>query len=111
VTASLLLSAQSRILFPYEQQQLTREYDASLPDEYAQLFAFGDQFIETEAVNTTDKRCRYDPTDKKGPSEKAWNKLRNKLSSPCTLISTVSQATVCYEAARNDAQCQQLTQN
>jgi hypothetical protein len=110
-TASLLLSAQSRILFPCEQQQLAREYIASLPDEDAQLFVFGDQIIETETVNTTDKRCRYDPTDKKWPSEKAWNKLRNKLSSPSTLISTIPQATVCYGAAKNDAQCQQLTRN
>lgn len=112
VTASTLLTTvvQSRVLFPFEKQQLTEEFVASLPEEDAQLFAFGDQ-VEIEAVNITDKRCRYSPKDNKWPSEKAWNKLRAKLSSPTALISTVPQAATCYGSSKNDASCQELSRN
>lgn len=113
VTALLLAPTQSSTLFPFEQQQLTRDYVASLPEEDARLIAFEGQFEsdqnEIEAVNTTDKRCRYDPNDKKWPSEKAWNKLKKQLSSPEALIPTVPQAAACYGTTKNDARCQQLT--
>ncbi|KAH9881798.1 hypothetical protein J1614_000969 [Plenodomus biglobosus] len=109
-TVALLDAVQCRTLFQYERQQLTREFVASLPADEAQLFAFGDRF-EAEAVNTTEKQCRYGPTDKKWPSDKGWAKLRNKLSSPDALIATTPQASVCYGTAKNDAKCQQLTRN
>jgi hypothetical protein len=110
-TALLLTTAQSRTLFPFEEQQLTRDYVASLPDEDQLLFAFEGQLDEIEAVNNTDKRCRYDPSDKKWVSARALTKLRKQLSSDGALIATVPQASVCYGAAKNDAQCQQLTSN
>ncbi|KAF2845498.1 FAD-binding domain-containing protein [Plenodomus tracheiphilus IPT5] len=107
---ALLDTAQCRILFQYERQQLTREFVASLPADEARLFAFGDQF-EAKAINTTEKQCRHGPTDKKWPSEKGWGKLRNKLSSANALIASSPQASVCYGTSRNDASCQQLTRN
>jgi hypothetical protein len=110
-TALLLGATQSRTLFPFEEQQLTREYVASLPEEDALLFAFGDQLDEVDAVNNTDKRCRYDPADKKWPSTKALNKLRKQLSSESALIATVPQASACYGTAKNDAQCQVMASN
>ncbi|KAF1841239.1 FAD-binding domain-containing protein [Cucurbitaria berberidis CBS 394.84] len=109
-TTILLVSVQSRTLFPYEEHQLTREHVASLPEEDAALLAFEGQF-EIQAVNTTDKRCRYDPSDKKWPSEKAWNKLRRQLSAPEILITTTPQASLCYGNTKNDAGCQQLARN
>lgn len=108
--ALLLRSSHSRTLFPYEQQQLTREYVASLPEEDALLFAFEDQIVEAEAVNNTDKRCRYDPLDKKWPSTKALNKLKKQLSSEGALIVPEPQASACYGTSKNDAQCQAMTQ-
>jgi hypothetical protein len=110
-SALLLRLSHSRTLFPFEQQQLTREYVASLPAEEAQLFAFEDQVIHTEAVNNTDKRCRYDPSDKKWPSAKALNKLKKQLSSESALIAATPQASVCYGATKNDAQCQAMASN
>ncbi|CAO2654584.1 Nn.00g113170.m01.CDS01 [Neocucurbitaria sp. VM-36] len=111
VAAVLLLNhVHSRTLFQYERQQLTREHVASLPEEDALLIAFEGQF-ETEAVNTTDKKCRRDPTDKKWPSAKAWTKLIKQLSSPDVLIPTTPHASVCYGTAKNDAECQQLAKN
>lgn len=110
MTALLLAPVQSRTLFQFEQQQLTREYVASLPEEDAQLIAFEGQF-ETAAVNDTDKRCRYDPSHGRWPSEKAWKKLRKQLSSPDILITTIPQASVCYGPAKDDVKCEQLAKN
>jgi hypothetical protein len=110
-TSLIIGPSQSRTLFPFEQQQLTREFVASLPEEDALLFAFEGQFDEIEATNNTDKRCRYDANDPKWPSEKAWNKLRNRLSSLDALIASIPQASVCYSGTKNDASCQTLTQN
>lgn len=110
-TTLLLGTSQSRTLFPFEQQQLTREYVASLPEEDALLFAFDGQFDEISAINNTDKRCRYAPGDKKWPSAKALTKLRRQLSSEDALIATVPQASVCYGTAKNDAQCQEMARN
>lgn len=101
----------SRTLFPFEQQQLTREHVASLPEEDALLFAFEGQFEEISAVNNTDKRCKYDPTHRKWPSTKALTKLRRQLSSDEALVATVPQASVCYGTTRNDAQCDALAGN
>ncbi|KAF2268709.1 FAD-binding domain-containing protein [Lojkania enalia] len=113
--SSLLLTAWflstpslSRTLFKYERTQLTREYVESLPKEDSKLFAFQDQVI---APNTTDKRCRYGPSDGKWPSEKAWQKLVKQLSSDDALIQTVPQASVCYGDAKNDVKCQNLTKD
>jgi hypothetical protein len=110
-TTLLLGITHSRTLFPFEEKQLTREYVASLPEEDQLLFAFGDQLDEVGEVNNTDKRCRYDPTDKKWPSTKALNKLRKQLSSESALIATVPQASACYGTAKNDAQCQSMASN
>jgi hypothetical protein len=110
-TTLLLSTSQSRTLFPFEQKQLTREYVASLPEEDALLFAFGDQIVGTDTVNNTDKRCRYDPSHNKWPSTKALAKLRKQLSSESALIATVPQASVCYGTTRNDAQCQAIASN
>ncbi|KAH3995058.1 hypothetical protein HBI56_237430 [Parastagonospora nodorum] len=111
-TAALLLRlSHSRTLFPFEQEQLTREYVASLPAEDALLFAFEDQIVEVEAVNNIDKRCRYDPLDQKWPSTKALNKLKKQLSSQGALIVPVPQASACYGTTKNDAQCQAITSN
>ncbi|KAF2829523.1 hypothetical protein CC86DRAFT_190920 [Ophiobolus disseminans] len=110
-TAVLFPPSQSRTLFPFEQQQLTREHVASLPEEDALLFAFDGQFDEISEVNNTDKRCRYAPGDKKWPSTKALTKLRKQLSSADALIATVPLASVCYGTTKNDAQCQQLASN
>jgi hypothetical protein len=111
----LSTTSHSRILFPYEQRQLTKEYVASLPEEDRQLFAFDDQFdtgtINAEAVNETDKRCRYGPGDGRWPAERAWTKLSKQLSTDNTLIQTTPQASPCYGAARNDAKCQNLAKN
>ncbi|KAL5115093.1 hypothetical protein ACEQ8H_007008 [Pleosporales sp. CAS-2024a] len=107
----LCQSAHSRTLFPFEQQQLTREYVASLPAEEASLFAFEDQIVASEAVNDTDKRCRYDPLHPKWPSTKALTKLKKQLSSPDALIQAVPQASPCYGASKNDGQCQAMTSN
>jgi hypothetical protein len=112
--ATTLVLATSQNLFPFEQQQLTREYVASLPEEDALLFAFGDEINEidgSDIVNNTEKRCRYDPTHKKWPSEKALNKLRKQLSSQSALIATVPQASVCYGATKSDTQCQAMASN
>ncbi|KAH8728568.1 hypothetical protein GQ44DRAFT_674864 [Phaeosphaeriaceae sp. PMI808] len=111
ITTLLSVPIKSRHLFPFEEKQLTREYVASLPEEDAKLFAFGDQILEVSAVNDTDKQCRYDPAHKKWPSEKALTKLRKQLSSASALITTVPKASVCYGADKNDGQCQQLTSN
>lgn len=100
--------AHGRTLFQYEQQQLTREHVASLPEEDAILIAFEDQFSQAE-VNTTDKRCRYDPSHPKWPSAKAWKKLRTQLSSQEALLTPLPQASVCYGDTKNDALCTQLT--
>jgi hypothetical protein len=110
-SALLLGSSQARTLFAFEQKQLTREYVASLPAEEAQLFAFEDQIVDINAVNNTDKRCRYDPLDNRWPSTKALNKLKKQLSSASALIATVPQASPCYGTAKNDAQCQAMTSN
>jgi hypothetical protein len=110
-TTLLLRTSHSRILFPFEEKQLTREYVASLPEEDVLLFAFEGQLDEVEAVNDTDKRCRYDPSHKKWPSEKALAKLRKQLSSESALIAAVPQASVCYGTAKNDAQCRQMANN
>lgn len=82
---------------------------ASFPAEEARMFAFGDQ-MEARAVNTT-KQCKYGPTDERWPSDRAWDKLRRKLSPASALIATIPQASVCYGATTNDANCQQLTRN
>jgi FAD/FMN-containing dehydrogenase len=108
-TTLLLGVTQSQTLFPFEQQQLTRDYVASLPEEDARMFAFEDQIASIDAVNNTDKRCRYDPTHPKWPSERALTKLRKQLSSPNALIATISQASVCYGLSKNDAQCSSMT--
>jgi hypothetical protein len=111
---TLLLATSHQSLFPFEQQQLTREYVASLPEEDALLFAFGDELNEIEGsdtVNDTDKRCRYDPTHNKWPSAKALTKLRKQLSSESALIATVPQASVCYGTSKSDAQCQAMASN
>jgi hypothetical protein len=110
-TALLLGTSQSRTLFPFEEQQLTREYVASLPEEDVLLFAFEGQLDEVEAVNNTDKRCRYDPSDKKWPSARALTKLRKQLSSESALIATVPQASACYGTSKNDAQCTAMSSN
>jgi hypothetical protein len=111
LAASLLvIPSQSRTLFPFEQRQLTREYVASLSEEDQQLFAFEDQLSFAKA-NTTDKRCRYGPSDEKWPSEKAWTKLSKQLSSASALIKAVPQASPCYGTAKDDAVCQDLTTN
>lgn len=110
LAVALLTPVQASTLFPYEQKQLTREYVDSLPADEAALFAFGDD-VEIAAINTTDKRCRYDPSHNKWPSEKGWNKLRKQLSSTDALITTVPQASVCYGVAKDDTQCQQMAQN
>jgi hypothetical protein len=110
-TTLLLTTAQSRTLFPFEKQQLTREYVASLPDEDQLLFAFEGQLSEAQAANDTDKRCRYDPSDKKWVSERALTKLRKQLSSDSALIATIPQASLCYGDAKDDAQCQRLASN
>lgn len=113
-TTLLLHAAQSRVLFNYEQQQLTREYVASLPEEDAVLFAFEGQLDGTDDVNSTDKRCRYDPTHSKWPSTKALTKLRKQLSSETALFETVPQASSCYgtaSVAKSEAQCQAMTSN
>lgn len=110
--ATVLLSvpSQSRILFPFEQHQLTKEYVASLSEEDKQLFAFDDE-ISTLAVNTSSKRCRYAPGDGKWPADKAWQRLSKQLSSADALIKTTPQASVCYGTAKNDAKCQELTKS
>lgn len=116
-TLLLLVPAQARSLFAFEKIQLTREHVASLPEDEARLFAFGDQVVETEsdfqAQAAAAARCKYVPGDGKWPSEKAWTKLTKALTSPGALIRTVPQATVCYPGTplSNDAKCQELTQN
>ncbi|KAF1955810.1 FAD binding domain-containing protein [Byssothecium circinans] len=109
-TCLLSIPSQSRTLFAFEQNQLTREYIASLRDEDQQLFAFDDQF-DTNAVNKTDKRCRYGPTDGKWPSEKAWTRLSKQLSTETALIKTTPQASPCYGVTKDDAKCQELARN
>jgi hypothetical protein len=84
---------------------------ASLPAEDQLLFAFGDDVIETNEVNNTDKQCRYDPLDKKWPSTRALTKLKKQLSSEAALITPTPQASVCYGTTKNDAQCQFMTAN
>ena len=106
--ASLAVPIQSRILFQYEQHQLTREAVASLPKDEARIFAFDDQF-ETTAVNTT--QCKIDPTHDLWPADSGWDKLVKRLSSPNNLIMTVPQASICYGDDKDDDQCQQLAQN
>lgn len=112
LAATLLLKvAQARVLFHYEEQQLTREYVASLPEEDAVLFAFEGQLDGTDDVNSTDKRCRYDPTHNKWPSARALTKLRKQLSSEGALFEAVPQASSCYGTAKNDAQCSAMASN
>lgn len=105
----LFPSIQAQTLFPFEQRQLTREYVASLPEEDRQLFAFDEQF-DTQTVNA-DKPCRYNTTDGKWPSEKAWTGLTKQLSSASSLIKTVPQASPCYGPNKDDAKCQDLARN
>ncbi|EFQ95236.1 hypothetical protein PTT_06823 [Pyrenophora teres f. teres 0-1] len=106
--AFLAASAQSRILFQYEQHQLSREAVASFPKDEARLFAFDNQF-ETKAPNLT--ACKVDPAHDKWPAESGWDKLVKRLSSPDNLIMTVPQASICYGDDKDDNQCQQLSQN
>lgn len=104
------IPAQARILFPFEQRQLTKEYVASLSEADQALFGFDDNF-STLAVNTTDKRCRNGPADGKWPAEKAWTRLSKQLSSADALIKTTPQASVCYGTTKDDAKCQALTKS
>lgn len=106
-----LNSAQARYLFDFEKQVLTREYVASLPEDERFLFSFDDQSDHARIANTTDKRCRYDPSHNRWPSEKAWSKLQKQLSSPDALIAVTPQASVCYGSSKNDAKCQELAKN
>ncbi|KAH7394884.1 hypothetical protein DE146DRAFT_64081 [Phaeosphaeria sp. MPI-PUGE-AT-0046c] len=110
-TTLLLQAAQSRVLFRYEQEQLTRDYVASLPEEDAVLFAFEGQLDGIDEVNSTDKRCRYDPTHNKWPSTRALAKLRKQLSSESALLESIPQASSCYGTAKNDAQCSAMASN
>lgn len=109
-TCLLAIPSQARILFPYEQRQLTKEYIASLSKEDQVLFGFDDEF-GTFAVNTTDKRCRSGPADGKWPADKAWSKLAKQLSTADALIKTTPQASVCYGTTKDDAKCSDLTKN
>ncbi|KAL1597926.1 hypothetical protein SLS60_008414 [Paraconiothyrium brasiliense] len=109
-TSLLSIPSQARILFPFEQRQLTKEYIASLSEEDQALFGFDDE-LSTLAVNTTDKRCRFGPADGKWPAEKAWTRLAKQLSTTSALIKTTPQASVCYGAAKDDAKCQDLTKS
>lgn len=111
VLATLLaIPSQARILFPFEQRQLTKEYVASLSKEDQALFSFDDD-VSTLAVNTTNKRCRYGPLDGKWPSQKAWTRLSKQLSTLDALIQAVPQASPCYGTSKNEAKCQELTAN
>ncbi|CAI6342256.1 unnamed protein product [Periconia digitata] len=110
LTCLLAIPSQSRTLFAFEQQQLTREYVASLPEEDRQLFAFDDQF-DTEIASAADKPCRYNSTDGKWPSEKAWNGLAKQLNTSSSLIKTIPQASECYGSNKNVAKCQELGKN
>lgn len=110
LTSLLAIPSQSRTLFGFEEQQLTREYVASLPDDDKRLFAFDEQFRQfTES--TADKPCRYNTSDGKWPSEKAWNGLAKQLNTSSSLIKTVPQASFCYGANKDDAKCQDLGKN
>ncbi|PVH96951.1 hypothetical protein DM02DRAFT_598423 [Periconia macrospinosa] len=106
----LAIPSQSRTLFPFEQQQLTREYVASLPEADRQLFAFDEQF-GAQVESAADKPCRYNTTDGKWPSEKAWNGLAKQLNSTESLIKATPQASPCYGSDKNDAKCQDLAKN
>jgi len=110
--AFLSIPSQSRILFPFEQRQLTREYVASLPKEDQLLFGFDDSTAGGKfSGKADDKRCRYGPGDGKWPSEKAWQKLAKQLSSENVLIKSTPQASVCYGSSKDDARCKAMTAN
>lgn len=110
LVALIAMPSQARILFPFEQRQLTKEYIATLSKEDQALFGFDDE-LSALAANTTDKRCRYGPSDGKWPSEKAWARLSKQLSTSDALIKATPQASVCYGSSKNDAECQELTKS
>lgn len=105
----LAVPSQARILFPFEQRQLTKEYVASLSEADQALFGFDDD-LSSLAINSTDKRCRFGPGDGKWPSEKAWARLSKQLSADDTLIKTTPQASVCYGSTKDHTKCSTLTQ-
>ena len=106
----LALPSQARILFPFEQRQLTKEYIASLSKDDQALFGFGDD-LNTLTANEADRKCRVGPSDGKWPAEKAWTRLSKQLSTADALIKTTPQAAVCYGTSKDDAKCQDLTKS